>query len=434
MTDNNRRRGHQGNKYDPDYDSQRQRERDEHRRQQGSEGKYNQEGYGSRDFGNNYGSSGGYGNSSDMNWGRSVRGSGSDRGNWSGSNEGNWDSERMSNQGWGGSQGNWNRDQDRENWEGSSGQGFASQGGWGSGSERYSGRGSDMYGTQSGWGSGQYRGSGSPGFGGYAGGGSHLYGSQSGWGKGSSGLGSSGWGGGAGSMGGYGSGREFGYSSKQQTGFGSPGGMSQNQDRGFWDRTKDEVSSWFGDDEAERRREYDRRMNEMEERQPTNYGYGAIGSSNYGSTMNRPTHRGKGPKDYRRSDDRIREDVSDRLADDEMVDASEIAVLVNNSEVTLTGIVDSREAKRRAEDLAEQVSGVQNVQNNIRVNREGAASSRSETSGSNSPLFGFATEGGSAAGGRTELTGAQGGGDSGSGSSTGQSSGRPSSGTTGKDK
>lgn len=234
-------------------------------------------------------------------------------------------------------------------------------------------------------------------------------------------------------MGGYGSGREFGYSSRQQTGYGSPGGMSQNEDRGFWDRTKDEVSSWFGDDEAERRREYDRRMNEMEERQSTNYGYGASGSS-YGSVLNKPTHRGKGPKDYRRSDDRIREDVSDRLADDERVDASEIEVLVSNSEVTLAGIVDSREAKRRAEDLAEQVSGVQNVQNNIRVNRDGASSSRSGTSGSTSSLYGSTSGSGSAATGRTDLTGNPGGGDSGPGSSTGHSSGRPSSGTTGKDK
>jgi osmotically-inducible protein OsmY len=436
MTDNNRRRGQQWDKYDPDYKNERRREKDEHRRHQGSEEKYSRVGHGSRDFGNSYGSPGGYGNSSDMNWGSSDRRSGSDRGNWSGSNEGNWDNERMSNQGWGASQGNWSRDMDRENWESNSGQGYGSQGGWGFGAERYSGRGSDMYGSQSDWDSGQFRGSGLPGYGGYAGRGSNLYGSQSGWGIGSSGYGSgsSGWGGGAGSMGGYGSGHEFGYSSRQQTGYGSPGGMSQNEDRGFWDRTKDEVSSWFGDDDAERRREYDRRMNQMEERQHTNYGYGAIGDSSYGSAMRRPTHRGKGPKDYRRSDDRIREDISDRLADDEMVDASEIAVLVNNSEVTLTGIVDSREAKRRAEDLAEQVSGVQNVQNNIRVNREGAASSRSETSDSNSPLFGFAKDSGSTAAGRTELTGTPGGVDSGSASSAGQSSGRPSSGTTGKDK
>ena len=35
-------------------------------------------------------------------------------------------------------------------------------------------------------------------------------------------------------------------------------------ERGFWDRASDEVSSWFGDDEAERRREQDRRRDELE--------------------------------------------------------------------------------------------------------------------------------------------------------------------------
>ncbi|WCT71868.1 DUF2171 domain-containing protein [Sphingomonas naphthae] len=34
------------------------------------------------------------------------------------------------------------------------------------------------------------------------------------------------------------------------------------QDRGFFDRAGDEVRSWFGDDEAERRREYDARFDE----------------------------------------------------------------------------------------------------------------------------------------------------------------------------
>jgi len=36
-----------------------------------------------------------------------------------------------------------------------------------------------------------------------------------------------------------------------------------------------------------------------------------------------------------------------------------------NCEVMLTSIVDSREAKRRAEDCAESVSGVEHVQNNL---------------------------------------------------------------------
>lgn len=78
-------------------------------------------------------------------------------------------------------------------------------------------------------------------------------------------------------------------------------------------------------------------------------------------------HRGRGPKNYVRSDERIREDVSDRLADHAHLDASEIDVQVKNGEVTLTGTVEDRMSKRRAEDCADDVSGVKHVQNNLRV-------------------------------------------------------------------
>jgi osmotically-inducible protein OsmY len=84
--------------------------------------------------------------------------------------------------------------------------------------------------------------------------------------------------------------------------------------------------------------------------------------------MNRSgEHRGRGPKNYTRSDDRIREDVNDRLGDDDWIDASEIDVQVSSGDVTLTGTVNSRNEKRRAEDIVEQVSGVKHVQNNLRV-------------------------------------------------------------------
>lgn len=78
-------------------------------------------------------------------------------------------------------------------------------------------------------------------------------------------------------------------------------------------------------------------------------------------------HRGKGPRGYQRSDERIREDINDRLSDDEFIDASDIDVIVESCEVTLSGSVDSREAKRRAEDIVEAISGVKNVENRIRV-------------------------------------------------------------------
>jgi osmotically-inducible protein OsmY len=112
------------------------------------------------------------------------------------------------------------------------------------------------------------------------------------------------------------------------------------------------------------------------------------GRWNQGSSRDRG-FAGRGPKDYQRSDERIREDVNDRLTDDSWLDASEVTVEVKNGEVTLAGTVEDREQKRRAEDMAEQVSGVREVRNNIRVDHlwhqssSGPSGSRqSSTSGS----------------------------------------------------
>lgn len=92
-------------------------------------------------------------------------------------------------------------------------------------------------------------------------------------------------------------------------------------------------------------------------------------------------HRGRAPKGYRRSDERIREDVNDALTEDRMVDASEIEVEVSNGEVTLSGSVPERRMRRRAEDLVEAASGVSYVQNNLRVTRRDEGESRSGRSG-----------------------------------------------------
>jgi osmotically-inducible protein OsmY len=76
---------------------------------------------------------------------------------------------------------------------------------------------------------------------------------------------------------------------------------------------------------------------------------------------------GKGPRGYIRSDQRIREYVGDLLTDNDSLDASAIDVQVEAGEVTLDGTVDTRIAKRHAEDLIDRVSGVKHVQNNLRV-------------------------------------------------------------------
>jgi osmotically-inducible protein OsmY len=78
----------------------------------------------------------------------------------------------------------------------------------------------------------------------------------------------------------------------------------------------------------------------------------------------------RGPKGYKRSDERIREDVNDRLAEQHEVDPSEIEVAVSNGDVTLTGSVNSRHEKFLAEEIADDVSGVNDVQNQLRVRRE----------------------------------------------------------------
>lgn len=76
---------------------------------------------------------------------------------------------------------------------------------------------------------------------------------------------------------------------------------------------------------------------------------------------------GRGPKGYTRTDDRIREDVCDRLSLDDDVDATEIEVQVKDGEVTLEGSVETRRMKHQAEDLAEAVTGVKDVHNHLRV-------------------------------------------------------------------
>ena len=95
----------------------------------------------------------------------------------------------------------------------------------------------------------------------------------------------------------------------------------------------------------------------------------------YGSQFG--LHKGKGPKNYKRSDDRIRDEINDRLTDDPWVDAIEIETEVKNGEVILSGKVNDKSGKRRAEDIVESVSGVAHVENRLRFeSRESSSSQR----------------------------------------------------------
>jgi len=98
---------------------------------------------------------------------------------------------------------------------------------------------------------------------------------------------------------------------------------------------------------------------------------GQSGGQAYGSSQGR--YAGVGPKGYQRSDDRIREDISDRLTWHGDLDASNIEVKVERGIVTLAGTVDDRWTKRAAEDVVESIQGVQDVHNQIQVRRQNDA-------------------------------------------------------------
>lgn len=113
-------------------------------------------------------------------------------------------------------------------------------------------------------------------------------------------------------------------------------------------------------------------------------GYGGYGESGYRENESwsmRGPHTGHGPQGYKRSDERITEDVNERLTQHGYLDASMIQVKVKDGEVTLTGTVPDRQAKRLAEDIAEACSGVKEVQNQLRVKQEQQTSGQSQATG-----------------------------------------------------
>lgn len=218
----------------------------------------------------------------------------------------------------------------------------------------------------------------------------------------------------------------------------------ENRDRGAVSRARDEVASWFGDDDAAERRRVDEARDERNYRdRPDRFGnavergwdrtreavrhatdrdhdgrrgiaewndndrhsrwgrpeqnrsYGEPGYGNYErgfgdigrhssadpytSTQewNRPTYAardsqqqtytGRGPRGYTRGDERIREDICERLTDDPRIDASDIEVQVEKAEVTLAGSVRTREEKHFTEHLVERITGVREVNNTLKV-------------------------------------------------------------------
>ena len=74
-------------------------------------------------------------------------------------------------------------------------------------------------------------------------------------------------------------------------------------------------------------------------------------------------HRGRGPKNYHRTDARVFEDVCEALTENDAVDASDVDVSVEKGMVSLVGTVATQRMKEMAEKLVVCVPGVRSVRN-----------------------------------------------------------------------
>jgi hypothetical protein len=88
-----------------------------------------------------------------------------------------------------------------------------------------------------------------------------------------------------------------------------------------------------------------------------------------------------GPSDYTRADERILDDIHERLTQSHHIDARNILVDVNQGNVTLTGTVIERRMRYLAEDLVEGVMGVDNINNQLKVQNGNTTTNNREPPG-----------------------------------------------------
>jgi osmotically-inducible protein OsmY len=87
------------------------------------------------------------------------------------------------------------------------------------------------------------------------------------------------------------------------------------------------------------------------------------------SEASHESHFGKGPKGYVRSAERIKEEANEILTKDWALDASDIEVEFSEGDLILKGEVLNRHDKRLAEDLVENISGVDDVINQLIIRK-----------------------------------------------------------------
>lgn len=83
--------------------------------------------------------------------------------------------------------------------------------------------------------------------------------------------------------------------------------------------------------------------------------------------------RPQGPKGYRRSDERIREQICESLAYSHGIDIRNVTVDVRDGVVLLTGTVENRADKFEIEEIADNTFGVTDIDNRLKLDRRPTA-------------------------------------------------------------
>jgi hypothetical protein len=146
------------------------------------------------------------------------------------------------------------------------------------------------------------------------------------------------------------------YASPDASPYASPYDRGSPYDQG-------EVGSWYGGDTGMG----DPGSSQLDQPRQT----GRFGERDRGALLGRPggDFSGRGPRGYRRSDERIRDDVCELLTRHPEIDASSMDVDVHDGTVILRGTADSGRTRRLTEALVEDVPGVRDVENELRVSR-----------------------------------------------------------------
>lgn len=97
------------------------------------------------------------------------------------------------------------------------------------------------------------------------------------------------------------------------------------------------------------------------------HGGSSRGGVGQGHPRSREQRARRGPKGYERSDERLKEDVCERLMWSDDIDASEVTVEVKSGVVHLDGAVPERRMKHAIEDVVDECPGVKDIENRIKV-------------------------------------------------------------------